>query len=110
MEDTLWSSLTDAHCKLPMALTAEKLAEQYGITREDCDRFALASQQRWANGLCLVVVLELLYAYQSVMVIGFGNCILRYIGYVQYCTALLFIALIFHELALIFYELAVWLN
>ena len=50
MEDTLWSSLTDAHCKLPMSLTAEKLADQYGVTREDCDRFALASQQRWANG------------------------------------------------------------
>ena len=50
MEDTLWSSLTDAHCKLPMAMTAEKLAEQYGVTREDCDRFALSSQQRWTNG------------------------------------------------------------
>ena len=69
MEDTLWSSLTDAHCKLPMALTAEKLADQYGITREDCDRFALASQQRWANGLCPIVVLDLLQVYQSVMVI-----------------------------------------
>ena len=45
MEDTLWSSLTDSYCKLPMALTAEKLADKYGITREDCDRFALASQQ-----------------------------------------------------------------
>jgi len=33
-----------------MALTAEKLADKYGITREDCDRFALASQQRWSNG------------------------------------------------------------
>jgi len=50
MEDTLWASLTDLHCKLPMALTAEKLADQYGVTREDCDRFALTSQQRWANG------------------------------------------------------------
>ncbi|XP_065902765.1 3-ketoacyl-CoA thiolase, mitochondrial-like isoform X1 [Dysidea avara] len=49
MEDTLWSSLKDSYCKLPMALTAEKLADKYGITREDCDRFALASQQRWTN-------------------------------------------------------------
>ena len=57
MEDTLWSSLTDAHCKLPMALTAEKLADQYGVTREDCDRFALTSQQFWTNGLYLIVVL-----------------------------------------------------
>ena len=50
MEDTLWSSLTDNYVKLPMALTAEKLAEQYGITRNQCDEFALSSQQRWSNG------------------------------------------------------------
>ncbi|XP_064384573.1 3-ketoacyl-CoA thiolase, mitochondrial-like [Halichondria panicea] len=49
MEDTLWASLTDSYVKLPMALTAEKLAEQYGITREQCDQFALSSQQKWAN-------------------------------------------------------------
>eukprot|EP00117_Sycon_ciliatum_P020157 scpid65575/ scgid18038/ 3-ketoacyl-CoA thiolase, mitochondrial; Acetyl-CoA acyltransferase; Beta-ketothiolase; Mitochondrial 3-oxoacyl-CoA thiolase len=48
MEDTLWSSLTDAYANLPMALTAEKLAEQYGITRGQCDEFALQSQARWA--------------------------------------------------------------
>lgn len=47
MVDTLWESLTDSHCKTPMAVTAENLADKYGITREDCDRFALASQQRW---------------------------------------------------------------
>lgn len=50
MEDTLWSSLTDTYAKLPMALTAEKLAEQYGITRNQCDEYALCSQQRWSNG------------------------------------------------------------
>ena len=50
MEDTLWSSLTDTYAKLPMALTAEKLAEQYGITRKQCDEYALSSQQRWTNG------------------------------------------------------------
>ena len=50
MEDTLWAALTDTYVKLPMALTAEKLAEQYSITREQCDAFALQSQQRWANG------------------------------------------------------------
>lgn len=55
MEDTLWASLTDSYVKLPMALTAEKLAEQYGITREQCDQFALSSQQKWANGICLYV-------------------------------------------------------
>ncbi len=51
MEDTLWSALTDTYVKLPMALTAEKLAEQYGITREECDQFALTSQKRWQEGI-----------------------------------------------------------
>lgn len=51
MEDTLWSSLTDTYAKLSMALTAEKLAEQYVISREDCDQFALSSQQRWTEGM-----------------------------------------------------------
>ncbi len=55
MEDTLWASLTDSYAKLPMALTAEKLAEQYSITREECDQFALTSQQRWANGECVYI-------------------------------------------------------
>ena len=48
MVDTLWESLTDSFCKTPMAVTAENLAEKYGISREDCDAFALKSQQRWA--------------------------------------------------------------
>jgi acetyl-CoA acetyltransferase family protein len=32
-----------------MAITAENLAVQYGISRQDCDAFALQSQQRWAQ-------------------------------------------------------------
>ena len=48
VQDALWSGLTDTYCKLPMALTAENLAEKYKISREDCDLFALHSQQRWA--------------------------------------------------------------
>jgi acetyl-CoA acetyltransferase family protein len=39
------AGLTDSYCGLPMALTAEKLAEQYGITRQDADAYALRSQQ-----------------------------------------------------------------
>ncbi len=31
-----------------MAVTAENLAEQYGISRADCDAYALRSQQPWA--------------------------------------------------------------
>src|SRR5256884_1797203 len=45
LEDTLMAGLTDTYCGLPMALTAEKLAEQYGITRKDADAYALRSQQ-----------------------------------------------------------------
>src|SRR5271154_228259 len=33
LEDSLFVGLTDSYCGLPMAMTAEKLAEQYGITR-----------------------------------------------------------------------------
>lgn len=47
MEDSLWASLTDSYCKLPMALTAENLAEQFKISRERVDEFSLRSQQNW---------------------------------------------------------------
>jgi acetyl-CoA C-acetyltransferase/acetyl-CoA acyltransferase 2 len=46
--DALWDALTDSYCNTPMAVTAENLAQKYGITRKDCDDFALLSQQRWA--------------------------------------------------------------
>ncbi|MEB3204101.1 MAG: acetyl-CoA C-acyltransferase [Candidatus Sericytochromatia bacterium] len=44
--DTLWSALTDAYCKTPMAITAENLADKYAISREEQDAFALASHAR----------------------------------------------------------------
>ncbi|KAE8636741.1 hypothetical protein XENTR_v10003112 [Xenopus tropicalis] len=47
MEDTLWAGLTDSHIKTPMAITAENLGSKYGITREDCDKYAFQTQQRW---------------------------------------------------------------
>lgn len=47
LEDTLWSGLTDSYVKLPMAITAENLAEKFNITRQDADEFALLSQKRW---------------------------------------------------------------
>lgn len=43
-EDTLWEALTDSYNDLPMAVTAENLAERYGVSREECDAFALESQ------------------------------------------------------------------
>lgn len=50
MEDSLWIGLTDTYCKLPMALTAEKLGDQYKVTRDEVDEFALRSQQLWKQG------------------------------------------------------------
>lgn len=47
MEDTLWHGLTDEHCKTPMGMTAENLADKYQITRLQCDQFSLKSQQNW---------------------------------------------------------------
>ncbi|HXT23250.1 MAG TPA: acetyl-CoA C-acetyltransferase [Candidatus Eisenbacteria bacterium] len=46
LEDSLMAGLTDTYCGLPMALTAEKLAEQFGVTRKDADAYALRSQQK----------------------------------------------------------------
>jgi acetyl-CoA acetyltransferase family protein len=45
LEDSLMAGLTDSFCNLPMAMTAEKLAEQQGVTRKDADGYALRSQQ-----------------------------------------------------------------
>ncbi len=53
-EDMLWTALIDSYTGMPMAITAENLAEQYHITREEQDRFALLGQQRakkaWDEG------------------------------------------------------------
>jgi len=48
VEDTLWSALTDSYANLPMALTAEKLAAEQGITQDQVDEYAVSSQRRWA--------------------------------------------------------------
>ncbi len=48
VEDSLWSALTDSMSNTPMAVTAENLAVKYGLTRAECDAYALLSQQRWA--------------------------------------------------------------
>lgn len=45
-EDSLWTALIDSYGNTPMAITAENLAKKYGVTREECDEFALASQER----------------------------------------------------------------
>lgn len=43
--DGLWDCFYDCH----MGITAENLAEQYGIDRQAQDAFALESQQRWSR-------------------------------------------------------------
>jgi acetyl-CoA acyltransferase 2 len=49
IEDALWTALTDTQAKMPMALTAEKLAEQYRITQDEVDEFSVLSQRRTAE-------------------------------------------------------------
>lgn len=44
LEDTLWEALRDTYAGLAMAETAENLAEQYHLSREAVDEFALRSQ------------------------------------------------------------------
>src|ERR1700739_742174 len=45
LEDFLFVGLTDSYCGMPMAMTAEKLAEQKGITRQDADEYGRRSRQ-----------------------------------------------------------------
>ncbi len=42
--DSLLEGLTDAYVQMPMAITAENLAEKYGFSRLQVDEFALKSQ------------------------------------------------------------------
>jgi acetyl-CoA acetyltransferase family protein len=44
LEDSLMTALLDTYCGCSMANTAETLARQYGITRDDQDQYALRSQ------------------------------------------------------------------
>ncbi len=43
--DMMTEALTDAYAQAPMAITAENLAEKYGITRLQADEYALKSQR-----------------------------------------------------------------
>ncbi|SCZ99481.1 BZ3500_MvSof-1268-A1-R1_Chr3-1g06032 [Microbotryum saponariae] len=52
LEDSLAAALTDrVPNPTPMGITAENLSDKYGITREECDAYALQSQQRWKAAL-----------------------------------------------------------
>jgi acetyl-CoA acetyltransferase family protein len=47
-QDYLWEALTDSYAGCDMANTAENLASQFHITREEVDAYALRSQQATA--------------------------------------------------------------
>lgn len=49
--DLLTESLIDAYPNMPMAVTAENLAEKYRVSREECDAFALRSQTSYKEAL-----------------------------------------------------------
>lgn len=49
MRDALWDGLTDSYAGTPMGITAENLAEKYNISKQECDEFALRSQQTWGK-------------------------------------------------------------
>lgn len=51
VEDYMTSALTDAYAGTPMAITAENLAEKYGITREQCDEYSMLTQKRFADAM-----------------------------------------------------------
>ncbi len=57
LEDSLVTGLMDSHCGFSMSQTAENLAEERGITREEADRYALRSQQA-AEAACAAGRLE----------------------------------------------------
>mmetsp|Transcript_28533 Transcript_28533/g.37332 ORF Transcript_28533/g.37332 Transcript_28533/m.37332 type:complete len:401 (-) Transcript_28533:483-1685(-) len=49
MKDSLWAGLTDSYAQTPMGVTAENLAEKYGITRQECDEYGYRSQVSWGE-------------------------------------------------------------
>lgn len=46
LRDSMWDSLTNLGVGPAMGITAENVAEQYGVTREEQDEYALLSQNR----------------------------------------------------------------
>ena len=51
VEDYMTSALTDAYAGIPMAITAENLAEKYSISRDACDEYSAQTQARYAKAL-----------------------------------------------------------
>lgn len=55
LEDSLFEGLYDSHAGCSMGETAERLATQYGVTRDACEEFSIRSQQAaataWREGV-----------------------------------------------------------
>ncbi|GAA5932371.1 thiolase family protein [Sporobolomyces koalae] len=52
LEDSLAAALTDrVPTPTPMGITAENLANKFGITRQQCDEYAQQTQRRWKEAL-----------------------------------------------------------
>ncbi len=51
LEDYMTSALTDIYAGIPMAITAENLAEKYEISREACDKYSIQTQTRYKSAL-----------------------------------------------------------
>ena len=51
MQDYLFSGLRDSNCDTFMAQTADNAANETGVTREECDEFALRSHQLGAKAV-----------------------------------------------------------
>lgn len=49
LEDYMTSALTDAYAGIPMAITAENLAEKYSISRDACEEYSILTQKRCAE-------------------------------------------------------------
>lgn len=49
LEDYMTSALTDAYAGIPMAITAENLAEKYSISRDQCEEYSILTQKRCAD-------------------------------------------------------------
>ena len=73
-EDMLQATLTDQYTGTGMGMTAEKLSEQYSISREEQDAFAVESNRRAAkaveDGIFAeeIVPIEVKYRKKSVIV------------------------------------------
>jgi acetyl-CoA C-acetyltransferase/acetyl-CoA acyltransferase 2 len=48
LNDYIEECLTDTYAGAPMAITAENLGARFEVSREECDKYALVSQERWA--------------------------------------------------------------